>query len=84
MEDIGVLLHCLISLLAQSCPSHELVIAVSNMVEFLLEGIDKRHPSGLYPKFRRFNSHMSLLVTIPPIFVTGKGLKECGGDLFVL
>jgi hypothetical protein len=62
--------------LMQSHPSHVLVIIVSNRVEFLLEGINKGHPSGSCPKCHRLIFIMSLPVTFPPIFDMGKGFKE--------
>jgi hypothetical protein len=67
MEDVGVLRHHLVSLLVWSCPSHVLVIIVSNIVVFLLEGINKSCPSGSWPKNCKLISHMFLTVCIPPI-----------------
>jgi hypothetical protein len=82
MEDIGVLWHCPVSLLRQSCASHVLVIIVSNMVEFLLEDITKSCPNGLYPKCCRLISVMALLLTFPPTFDMGKGLKSANVIFF--
>jgi hypothetical protein len=82
MEDIGVLQTHLVSLMMQSCPSHVLVIIVPNMVEFILEGINKILPTGFCTKCGRFISIVSLSVTFPPIFDMGKGLKECKSDIF--
>jgi hypothetical protein len=82
MEYVGVLQHRLVSFLTQSFSSHVLVIIVSNMVEFLLEGINKGRPSGSCPKFHKLIFIISLTVTFPPTFDMGKGFKESEGDLF--
>jgi hypothetical protein len=81
MGDVSVLQHYLVSFLMQS-PSHVLVIIVSNRVELLIDGINKDHPSGSYPKFHRLTVDMYLLVTFPPIFNMGEGFKEREADLF--
>jgi hypothetical protein len=84
MEDVGVLWHCLVSLLTKSFPSHVLVIIVSNRVVFLLEGIKKICPSGLLSKNCRLILGMLLTVSLPPIFDMGKGLKEHKVDFFTI
>jgi hypothetical protein len=76
MEDVGVLQDHLASLVTHSCQSRVLVIIVFNRVEFLLEGMNKIHQSGLYPKFCRLIYVVALLKHFPPISNMGKGLKE--------
>jgi hypothetical protein len=68
----------------QSYPSHVLVIIIPNKEEFLLEGINKIHLSDVCPKFFRLIPIMLHLVSVPPIFGMGKGLKEIEGDLLTL
>jgi hypothetical protein len=53
-------------------------------VVFLLEGITKGCPSGVYPKYCRLIFIMSLLVTFPPIFDMGNGFEEQEGDIFIM
>jgi hypothetical protein len=84
MEDIGVLWHILVSFILQSCPSHVLVIIISNRVDILLEGINKGHPSGFFPEFHRLIHVLSLPVTFPPISNMGKGFKDREGDISML
>jgi hypothetical protein len=64
----------------QGCPSHIMVIIASNMVEILLEGIQKDCLGGLSPEWCRFICGVPLPVTFPPIFDMGKGFKEHKGD----
>jgi hypothetical protein len=68
----------------QTFPSHVLVIIISNRIVFLLEGIDKRFPSGSWPKNCRLISNMLLTVCLPPIFDMGKGFKEHKGDFYIV
>jgi hypothetical protein len=84
MEDVGVFRHRLASLMTHNCPSHVLVIIVSNMVVFLLEGINKICPSGFWPKNCRLILGMLLTESLPPISDMGKGLKEHEGDFFTV
>jgi hypothetical protein len=49
-----------------------------------LEGINKIHPSGSWPKNYKLILGMFLTVSLPPIYDMGKGLKEHKGDLFTV
>jgi hypothetical protein len=59
-----------------------MVIIVSNRVILFLEG--KIHPSGSWPKNYKLILNMFLIVSLPPIYDMGKGLKECEGDFFTV
>jgi len=61
-----------------------LVVAVSKRVLFLLEGIKKRHPSGLWPKNCEIISGMLHTVSFPPISDMQKSFKECEGVFFTV
>ena len=76
IEYIGELWHCLASIMAQSCPSHLLVIIYFDKAEFLFDDIEKIHASRLCPIYFRLISNMPLEVTVSPIFDMGEGLKE--------
>jgi hypothetical protein len=81
MEDVSVLVHHLVSFLTLSHPSCVLVIIVYDMVEILLEGINKGSPSWFYPEFHILIFVMFLAVKFPPIFGMGEGFKESEGDI---
>jgi hypothetical protein len=82
MEDVGVLQHHLVYFLMQSHTSCVLVIIVSNRVEFLLEGINKGHPSGSCLECHRCVFVMYFIVKIPPIFDMGNGFNKRESDIF--
>jgi hypothetical protein len=82
MECIFELRHHLTPLLVQFGPSHVLVIIISNRVILFLEGIDKIHPSGSWPKNCIIFIDMFLIVSLSPIFDMRKGLKDCEGYFF--
>jgi hypothetical protein len=84
IEGICELRHCLTPLLVQCGPSHVLVVIISNKVILFLEGINKSHPSGSWPKNCRLILGMLLTVSLPPISDMGKGLKEHEGDFFTV
>ena len=84
MEYIGELQHRLVSLLVQICSSYVLVIKVSNMVEFLLDGINKIFPIRFYILYFVLIFGMSITVIVLSIFDTEEGLKESEGDIFVV
>jgi hypothetical protein len=82
MKYVGVLRHRLVSLLPQSRPYRVLVIIFFDMVELLLEGINKGFPSGFSLETHRFIHGVPLPVTFPHNSNMGKGFKECEGDIF--
>ena len=84
MEYIGILRHHLVSFLAQCHPPSVLVIIVFDGIEFLFEDNEKIFQSGLCIEYLRFIPRMPLVVPVPPVFDTGKGHKECEGDLFTV
>jgi hypothetical protein len=47
-----------------------------------LDGIHKRVPSGLDPKYSILLCGFFLIVSLPPIFDMGDNLKERKGDIF--
>jgi hypothetical protein len=82
MEGIYELQYFLVPLLTECGPSHVLVIIVSNRVILLLDGIHKRVPSGIDPKYSRILCGFFLTVSLPPMFDKGECFKECKGDIF--
>ena len=84
MEYNGAIQHCLIYFLSQSCPSHVFIIIIFDVVEFLLDDIDKSLPSGLCPKYFVFIPYMPLIVPNPPKFDMENGFKERRGDIFTI
>jgi len=82
MEGICELRHYLAPLLTQCGPSRVLVVIVSNRVILFLDGIHKKVPSGLDPKYSRLLCVFFLIVSLPPIFDMGDNLQEHKGDIF--
>ena len=72
----------MVSFLAQCHPSGVLVIIVFDMVEFLLDDIEKTHLSVFCPVYFRLIFDMPLAVIIPPIFDMGEELNDCNGGIF--
>jgi len=82
IEGICELQHSLVPLLTQCGPSRVLVVVVSNKVILFLDGIHKRFPSGLSPKYSRLLYGVLLTVSLPPMFDMGDRLNERKNDLF--
>jgi hypothetical protein len=74
MEGICELWNYLAPLLMLCGPSHVLVVMVSNRVIWLLDGIHKKVPSGLNPKYSRLLCGVFLTTSLPPIFDMGDNL----------
>jgi hypothetical protein len=66
----------------QCGPSRVLVVVVSSRVILFLDGIHKRVPSGLIPKYSKLLYGFFLIVSLPPMFDMGDHLKAHNGDIF--
>jgi len=63
-------------------PYFVLVIIVYNRVMLFIDGIHKRVPGGISPKYLRLLYGFCLTVSLSPIFHMGDILQECKVDLF--
>jgi hypothetical protein len=76
-EGICELQEYLVPLLKHCGPSSVLVIIVSNGVILFLDGIHKRVPRGIDPKYFRIISIFFLTVSLdPPKFYMGTSLRS--------